>query len=111
MKTYVQSGETVGMTAPYAVSAGGGAKIGSLFGIAQADAASGATVQLATRGVFTVAKTSALAITAGAKLYWDDTNKVLTTTASTNLLVGIALEAAANPSATVVALLTGAFTI
>lgn len=111
MKTYLQSGDVIAQVAPYAVSAGGGAKVGSIFGIAQSDAASGATVQLATRGVFTVAKTSALAITAGAKLYWDDTNKVLTTTASTNLLVGVALEAAANPSATVVALLTGAFTI
>lgn len=111
MKTYVQSGDTVAMTAPYAVLSGGGAQVGSLFGVAQADAANGATVQLLTRGVVTIAKTSALAIAAGAKLYWDNANKVVTTTASTNLLVGVALEAAANPSATVVALLTGAFTV
>ena len=34
------------------------------------------------------------AVSQGAKLYWDNTNKVLTTTASGNTIVGVAAEAA-----------------
>jgi predicted RecA/RadA family phage recombinase len=65
-------------------------------------------VQIARRGVFTHAKTSAQAWTQGAKIYWDDSNKVFTTTASGNTLVGAAVLAAANPSATGTVLLDGA---
>lgn len=108
MKNFVQNGDVVSVAAPYAVSSGGGALVGSIFGIAQADAASGATVALVRTGVFTHAKTSAQAWTVGAKIYWDDTNKVFTTTATANTLVGTALEAAANPSATGTVLLDGA---
>lgn len=111
MKTFVQSGDVIAATAPHAVLAGGGAKIGSIFGIAQSDAASGAAVQLATRGVFTVAKEAPLVIAAGDKLWWDDTNKRLTKTASTNLLVGVAAEAAVSAATTVTAFLTAAFTV
>ena len=41
----------------------------------------------------------------GAKLYWDNTNKVLTTTASGNTIVGVAAAAAASGDATVAILL------
>ena len=108
MQNFVQNGAVVEVPAPYAVSSGGGALVGSIFGIAQADAESGATVALVRSGVFTHAKTSAQAWTVGAKLYWDDTNKVFTTAASGNTLVGVAMSVAANPSATGTVLLDGA---
>ena len=108
MKTFIQPGENVTLAAPYDVTAGGGALVGSIFGIAQEDALSGADVVLVRRGVFTLAKTSAQAWTVGAKLYWDDTNKVATTTATANTLIGAARAAAANPSATGEVLLDGA---
>ena len=105
------SGEKVEVAAPYDVLSGGGALVGSLFGIAQADALSGKTAVLLTRGVVDMAKTNAQAWTVGVRIYWDDSAKVATTTASTNKLIGVALEAAANPSAVGRVLLSGAFTI
>ena len=100
MKNFVQPGRTVTVAAPYDVASGAGCLVGSLFGVATMDAVSGASVDITTCGVYTLAKTSAQAWTVGAKVYWDDTNKVVTTTATSNTLIGCALEAAANPSAT-----------
>jgi predicted RecA/RadA family phage recombinase len=99
MMNYIQSGDVVEVAAPYNVTSGGGALVGSLFGFAVVTALSGATVPLKTKGIFTHAKNSAEAWTVGAKLYWDDTNKVLTTTSTSNTLVGVAVAVAANPSA------------
>lgn len=100
MKNFVQTGAVIALAAPYAVSSGGGALVGSLFGVAQADAANGADVALVTEGVFDLAKVSAQAWTVGAKIYWDDTAKNCTTTATDNTLIGVAVAAAANPSST-----------
>lgn len=108
MKNFVQNGEILDLTAPYDVASGGGFLVGSIVAIAQAAATSGKPVQGVRRGVFTHAKTSAQAWTVGAKIYWDDTNKVFTTAASGNTLCGVAAEAAANPSATGTVLLDGA---
>jgi predicted RecA/RadA family phage recombinase len=47
-----------------------------------------------------VAKVSAQAWTEGLKIYWDNTAKLFTSTASTNPLVGFATRVAANPTAT-----------
>lgn len=107
MQTYVQPGEHIMIAAPYAVAAGAGVLLGSIFGIAQAAAAQDAEVLIVRRGVFDIAKTSAQAWTVGAKIYWDNTNKVATTTASGNTLVGVAVAVAANPSATGRVLLDG----
>jgi predicted RecA/RadA family phage recombinase len=98
---YVQEGRYLTVTAPYAVTAGQGVLVGSIFGVATKDAASGASVVIDTKGVHTLAKTSALAISIGDRLFWDDTNKVVNKTATAQLHVGIAVSAAANPSATV----------
>lgn len=102
MKNQVSPGNTIDVTAPYAVLSGGGCKVGSMFGVAGYDAASGATVTLdLSNSVFTLAKTSAQAWTVGQTLYWDDTNKVVTSAAGTaNLKIGVAAAVAANPSST-----------
>lgn len=100
MKNYVQDGHVLSVAAPYDVASGGGVLVGSLFGVALSAAATGATVVVQTCGVFTLAKTSAQAWTVGAKVYWDNTAKEVTTTATNNTLIGCAVEAAANPSAT-----------
>lgn len=99
MKNFIQSGNFLEVTAPYAVASGAGVLVGSIFGFAVTSAASGETVNINRKGVFEHAKTSAQAWTQGAALYWDNTNKVLTTTASGNTLVGAAALPAANPSA------------
>lgn len=107
MKNYVQSGENITLAAPYDLASGAGCLVGTLFGVAELAAVSGATAIIATRGVFTLPKTSAQAWTVGAAIYWDDTNKVCTTTSSGNTLIGKAIEAAANPSPTGVVRLNG----
>jgi len=107
MKNYQQEGDNVTVIAPYALASGAGCLVGAIFGIAVNAAASGAEAQLKREGVFTHAKASAEAWTVGAKVYWDNTNKVLTTTATNNTLVGAACAVAANPSPIGTVLLDG----
>jgi len=95
MKNFVQPGDVVSVTAPYTVTSGGGVLVGTLFGFAAHDAASGAAVEIATTGVFTHAKAGSQAWTQGAAIYWDNSAKVLTTTSTSNTLVGKAMAAVA----------------
>lgn len=104
---FVQPGETVTVIAPYAVSSGGGVLVGNLFGIALADAASGASVEIRRVGVWDVAKATGETWTQGALVYWNNTNKNLTTTVATNELVGVAMQAQAGADTVGRALLTG----
>ncbi len=108
MKNYRQSGETLSVPAPFKVAAGEGVLIGALFGIAQHAAEAGEPLELVRRGVFSHAKTPAQLWSVGDKIYWHVTSKTMTTTESTNALVGLAVEAAANPSEIGVVLLDGA---
>ena len=96
MKNYVQPGATLTLTAPYALTSGDGLLVGSIFGVAAGDAASGATVEAALTGVFDLTKIGSQAWTVGAKVYWDDTNKRCTTVATDNTLIGAAVEAVAS---------------
>jgi predicted RecA/RadA family phage recombinase len=77
------------------VTSGNGLLVGSIFGVAAGDAASGATIEAALTGVFDLTKIGSQAWTAGAKVYWDDTNKRCTTVATDNTLIGVAVEAVA----------------
>jgi len=109
MKNLIGDDETVQLpTAPAALTSGVGVLVGtSLFGVAINDSANGAAVPvLQMTGKVTLAKTSALAISIGDILFWDDTNKVVFKTVGTNKEVGIAITDAANPSATVDVYLT-----
>jgi len=107
MKNYIQAGANLSIVAVAAATGGAGVKLGSIFGIAQETAAIGDSVVLVREGVFEVAKASAQAWTIGAKIYWDDTAKLFTTTATSNTLVGVATAAAVNPSDLGEVLLTG----
>jgi predicted RecA/RadA family phage recombinase len=102
MKTYVQPGKSLTVTAPAGGALSGqGVLIGTLFGIAQYDAVEGAELEILTEGVVEIGKTSALQIDVGDRLFWDATNKVVNKTATAQVCVGIAVSAAANPSGTV----------
>jgi predicted RecA/RadA family phage recombinase len=94
-RNHVQPGNTITLIAPYTVSSGDGLLIGSIFGIASGDAESGAEVEAVLVGVFDLKKVGTQAWTAGDKIYWDDTNKQTTKTATGNTLIGVALEAVA----------------
>jgi predicted RecA/RadA family phage recombinase len=107
MKNYIQSGNNITLTMIADVLSGVGVLIGAIFGVVQGNALAGALCVLVRKGVFELPKTSAQAWTVGAKLYWDDTAKVVTTTVGTNILIGAAFAVAANPSATGLVLLDG----
>jgi predicted RecA/RadA family phage recombinase len=109
MKNYIQRGDTLTLTAPAEIISGGVVIVGSIVGVANGSAAVGAPVDVDTVGVFQLPKVAALAIAAGDVVYWDATNKLVTKTASANTKLGVATEAAANPSANVTVRLSGAF--
>ncbi|MDP9902617.1 DUF2190 family protein [Variovorax ginsengisoli] len=99
MKNYVQAGNTLTLIALAAVASGGGHLVGTIFGVAVKDVAQGAEGEFKRDGVFELPKVSAQAWTQGAKVYWDDTAKLVTTVATNNVVIGAAALAAANPSA------------
>lgn len=102
MKNFVQDGDILTLTPAAAVASGVGYLFGvALFGIATNDVAVSTPGEFITEGVVEIGKTSALAIVVGDRLYWDATNKVVNKTATAQQHVGIAVAAAANPSATV----------
>lgn len=89
MRNSVQSGEVLTLTAPYTVVSGAGALVGKKFGVATADITSGSKGEFAVCGVFDIAKGSTTFAT-GDPVYWDNTNKVATSTAQSNWLIGTA---------------------
>lgn len=102
MNNYVQDGDVLDLTPTAAVDSGVGYLFGAgLFGVAQTDVAANAAGPFRTAGVVDIAKTSALAISVGDRVFWDATNKVVNKTATAQVCVGVAIEAAGNPSATV----------
>lgn len=89
MQNFVHRGETLSFLAPYNVSSGGGFLAGNIFAVAAFTALSGAAVEGEVQGVFDLAKdTSTFA--AGDMVYWDNTNKVATSTTTNNTLIGVA---------------------
>lgn len=93
MRNYIQPGNTITLAAPYDVTSGGGLLVGALFGVAGGDALAGETVETSLVGVFDLTKAASQAWSVGDKVYWDDTNKVATKTATGNTLIGVAIEA------------------
>ena len=93
MKNLVADGNTVTVAAPAAVTSGDGVLVGSMFGVAQTDAANGADVVIVTTGVFDLPKVGSQAWTVGVKVYWDDGNSRCTTASSSNTLIGVAVAA------------------
>lgn len=110
MKNYIQPGAVVTVIAPDTVTSGAIVTVGLLVGVAQHDAASGAAVEIATQGVFEVAKTSAQAwATVGLAIYVvPGTGLATTATTTGNVLIGTNLATAVNPTPTGVVKLNGA---
>ena len=107
MKNFVQPGDVVTIPAPADVVSGAGVLAGALFGVASTDAVSGESLAVAVTGVFELPKVSAQAWTVGAAIYWIAAENVCTSVAGSNTLIGKAVAAAANPSATGVVRLNG----
>ncbi len=112
MKNYVQDEDLIPVTAPYALTSGGGALVGSIFGIATKDAANGTQAILKTQGVVDLVAEGAgsgQAIAQGAAVYWDNTNKRATATSSGNTKIGVAIEAKLTAATSVRVRLNGTF--
>jgi predicted RecA/RadA family phage recombinase len=106
MNNYLQPGDVVTVDPAATVAAGTGIMVGTaLFGVAVVDGVSGTPIPIRTRGVVTIAKTSALAIAIGDVLYWAPGSSVVNKTSAAQRAVGVAVSVAANPSATVEMLL------
>lgn len=90
MKNYIQPGNVVTVIAPADVVSGQPLKVGSLFGVCATDAKSGKEVEVQAVGVFELPKTTSQAWAAAwTAIYWDDSTKKLTTTAASNMKVGV----------------------
>jgi predicted RecA/RadA family phage recombinase len=107
MKNAYSDGRFVEVTAPYALVSGAGCLVGSLFGIATKDAANGAPAVIDTKGGYTITALTADTGSIGTKVYWDNTNKRITTTSSGNTLVGCLIVAKINTDTTAVVRLNG----
>lgn len=113
MKNFIQDGDTLTVTAPYALLSGQGCLVGSIFGVACSDALISTEVEIKTTGVFDLVKAGSQEWTVGARIYWDDTAKVCTTTAASNKLIGVAAAAVGSGAGETIGRvrLTAAFTL
>lgn len=108
MKNFVSAGDFLPLAVPYAagVTAGQGMLVGTfLFGVAQSDGAQNVVVTCAMEGVFDLTKEPSLVVAAGDKLWWDNTNRRVTKTNTSNVPIGIATQAEISASTTVRTLL------
>jgi predicted RecA/RadA family phage recombinase len=102
MRNYTQDGDVLTLTPGSNVAAGAGFMFGAgLFGVATSAVTASTPGEFKTEGVVEIAKTSALAISVGDRLFWAPGSSVVNTTSAGQVCVGIAVAAAANPSATV----------
>lgn len=97
MRNFIQPGKVITIVAAAAVSSGSLVVAGKIFGIAATSAAIGEEFELALGGVYELPKTSAQAWAVGAEIY-ADANGIATTVSTDNTKIGVAVEAAANPS-------------
>lgn len=97
MKNYIQPGNIITVTAPTGgIKSGAGLLIGNLFGIATADAAAGADVEMVTVGVFDLLKAANATFTEGQRVSWDAANAQTVAPATGMIPIGIAIIPAAN---------------
>jgi predicted RecA/RadA family phage recombinase len=95
MKNYLETGDTVVVTAPEAVDSGEFIVKGALYGVAAGAADIGSDVVLKRFGVFELPKATGAAWVQGDRLYWDAGAKNFTKAAGTNQPIGVAFSAAA----------------
>lgn len=97
-RNLIQPGDVLTIPAPATVASGGVVVAGAIIGVAARDAASGAPVDVETRGVFKLPKVSANVITLGEVVYFDTGAKLVTEDddEGANPRLGVAVAAAGN---------------
>lgn len=103
MATFRNNGITIDYTPVANVTSGDVVVLGSIVGIADHDITANQLGALTIEGVYQLPKAtgSSSAIAAGAKVYWDAVNEVVTTTAGSNKCIGYTVAAASDDDATV----------
>jgi len=101
--TFIHEGDAIDYTPGSAVAAGDVIVQGVLVGVAKSAIEANVLGSLSVKGVFDFAKGvgSSDAISAGAKVYWDANNEVMTTTSGGNTYAGKATLAATAAATTV----------
>lgn len=101
MKNFIQPGDVVTLTAPTGgVVSGSGYLIGTMFVVAAGNAAQATPFEGKTTGVFNLTKATGVNWVQGAALYWDNTAKAITNSASGNKMIGTAMNARVNADTT-----------
>jgi predicted RecA/RadA family phage recombinase len=104
MKNKVQDGLTLTYVAVATIAAGAGVLLGgTVFGVNSYNVVSGDSGEAEITGVHNLPK-AAVTNTAFAAAYWDNTNKVTTTSSSGNTLIGFYTEAGGSAAVTPVRL-------
>jgi predicted RecA/RadA family phage recombinase len=103
MRNYVQDGDRLqyANASGSTITSGSPVKVGTKVGIAVGDIPNNTTGVLAMEYVFTCTKATTDVIAQGAIVYWDDTAKKMTVTATSNNIAGYAQAAAGNGATTV----------
>jgi predicted RecA/RadA family phage recombinase len=102
MKNFVQRFDNVPLAVPYTtITAGQGMLVGALFGVAVTSGVQNDVIATEVEGVFDLTKEPSLAISVGARVFWDNTNRRVTTTATSNFCIGVATVAALAADTTV----------
>ena len=108
MKNFVQKGESLTLKAPHAVMSGDPALIGSLFGVALNDAASGAPVVFSICGVYELPAVTAEVVDAeGQKAYYDTAARKVTEVSAGNTLIGAFVQTKAAGESVAIVRLNG----
>jgi predicted RecA/RadA family phage recombinase len=109
MRNYIQPGDSITVTAEAEAASGDVVKLGNLVGVASGAAAIGEPLVLTTMGVFELPKVSADTLAVGDPVYLRTSDSTVTSTASGNTKIGVAVEAAGNPSGSARVRLNGTF--
>jgi predicted RecA/RadA family phage recombinase len=99
--TFAYEGANIDFTPTSAVAVGDVIVQGDLVGVACRPLAANEPGALAVTGVYDFLKATNVAYTVGTILYWDDTNNIVTTTATGNKQIGKVTKAAATTDTTV----------
>jgi len=111
MKTFIQDGNIITVTAPANIASGDGVLVGSIFGVAAADVVTGDDIEIGTVGVYELPKLSTAVIAQGDRVAWNSSTGKVVVPATGMVPIGVATEAAGNGTATLSVRLDGIATV
>jgi len=111
MKTFIQDGNIITVTAAATIASGDGVLVSSIFGVASTDALAGDDMEIGTVGVYELPKLSTAVIAQGDRVSWNSSTGKVVVPATGMFPIGVATKAAANGTATLSVRLNGIATV